>query len=108
MGLRVKAWAITAANANTKTFEIYFGATGCASLTSALNNGAFVAETTILRTSGTSQECAGTVIGGTGAGATRQTPAETLSGAVSLLVRGTTPTAAGDLTFKGLTVEVLN
>ena len=108
MGLRVKAWGITAANSNSKTFALYFGATACATLTGTINNGAIVAETTILRTGAATQECGGTAIGGTAVSATRQTPAETLAGALTITVKGTTPTASGDLTFKGLTVEVLH
>lgn len=107
-GLKVKAWGTTAANGNSKTFALYFGATACASLTVALNNGTFVGETTILRTGATAQECGGTVIGGTSVAATRQTPAETLANAVAMTVKGTTPTASGDLTLRGLTVELIN
>jgi len=108
MGVRVKAWGTTAANGNSKTFAVYFGATACATLTGTINNGALVADTTVLRTGAATQECGGTVIGGTSAAATRQTPSETLSGVVAITIKGTTPIAAGDLTFKGLTVEVLN
>ncbi len=109
MGLKVKAWGQTAANGNSKVLEIFFGATMCASLTSAVNNGAIVEETTILRTSAATQECAGTAISGAGVvGAVRAAPAEDTTNTIELVVKGTTPTAAGDLTFKGLTVEVLN
>lgn len=109
MGLKVKAWGISAANGNNKALGIFFGATLCASLTAAVNNGSIIAETTILRTDATTQECAGTAIASTGgASALRATPAEDTTAAIALTVKGTTPTASGDLTFKGLTVEVLN
>lgn len=109
MGLKVKAWGQTAANGNNKVLEIFFGATMCASLTSAVNNGAIIAETTILRTGAATQECAGMAMSGTGgAYAMRAAPAEDTTTTIALTVKGTTPTASGDLTFKGLTVEVLN
>lgn len=109
MGLKVKAWGQTAANGNNKVLDIFFGATMCASLTSAVNNGAIVTETTILRTGAATQECVGTGVSGSGtAHGMRATPAEDTTTMIALTVKGTTPTAAGDLTFKGLTVEVIN
>lgn len=109
MGLKVKAWGQTAANGNNKVLEIFFGATMCASLTSAVNNGAIVAETTIIRTGAATQECAGMAVSGTGgAYAMRAAPAESTTSTIALTVKGTTPTASGDLTFKGMTVELIN
>lgn len=109
MGLKVKAWGITAANANNKTLALAFGASTCATLTGAVNNGSIVVETTILRVSATLQECGGSGLSSTGGGmTTRAAPAETLANAIILAAQATTPTASGDFTFKGLTVEVLN
>lgn len=109
MGLRVRAWGITAANANSKSLQLFFGATACDSLTSTVNNGAMVLEATILRTGAATQECAGTGIAGSGTvNATRAAPAEDTTAAITLAVKATTATASGDVTFKGLTVEVLN
>lgn len=109
MGLKVKAWGQTAANANTKLLELYFGATVCSALTSTVNNGAMVIESTILRTGAATQECVGTGVSGAGTvHGMRATPAEDTTTTVTLAVKATTATATGDFTFKGLTVEVLN
>ena len=109
MGLKVKAWGQTAANANSKVLGIYYGATQCATLTSTVNNGAIIVETTILRTGAATQECAGMSASGAGvASAMRATPAEDTTVTVPLTVKATTATASGDFTFKGLTVELIN
>ncbi len=107
--LKVRAWAATAANGNSKTLAIAFGATTCATHTNTLNNGSLVVEATILRMSATVQTCAGSGLPSTGAqSVTVAAPAETLANQLTLAINGTTPTAAGDLTLKGFTVEVMN
>ena len=109
MGLKVKAWGQTAANANSKTLAIHFGGTVCSTLTSTVNNGAMVVESTILRTGAATQECVGTGISGAGtANGIRATPAEDTTASITLAIKATTATAIGDFTFKGVTVEVLN
>lgn len=109
MGLKVKAWGITAANGNNKTIRIDVGGSTCATLTAATNGGVISVETTILRTGASTQECGGTGIASSGTvSATRTAPAEDTTATMQVAVKGTTPTASGDFTFKGMTVELLN
>lgn len=108
-GVKVKAWGTTAANANNKTFAIYLGATACSSLTSATNNGNLAVEATIIRTGAATQECGGTAMSSNGGvNVIRATPAEDTTAAITLDIVSTTPTAAGDFTFRGLLVEIFN
>ena len=108
-GLKVQAWGATAANGNSKVLEVLFGATVCSTLTSSVNNGGIVLQSTILRTGASTQECMGTgASGGSVAHEMRAAPAESLASSIALTVRATTPTASGDFTLKGLTVELIN
>ena len=115
--IRIRAWGITAANGNTKTFTIDFGATTVA--TNVDNSGAgtamvVVLEAVIIRTGANTQEASGFGLLGEDSSSarkttqTRTTPSATDSGAITIAITGTTPTAIGDLTFKGMTVEFLN
>ncbi len=109
MGVKVKAWGQTAANGNSKLLELYVGATVCATLTSTVNNGAIVLESTILRTGAAAEECVGTGVSGAGtAHGMRATPAADTTAGIALAVKATTATSAGDFTFKGMTVELIN
>lgn len=107
-GLRVTAWGTTAANGNSKTFALTFGATTCSTLSGTLNNAAIVLTALILRAGASDQECGGTGLAGTVASSTRGTPAEAETGAIVIAAKATTPTASGDLSFQAMTVEVLN
>jgi hypothetical protein len=109
-GIRITFGGISAANANTKTFKLYFGATVIAntSFTVAAPNGATVnAIVTLLRIGATTQIAGGLVnitgVGGFAFGA----PAETLSGTVLIKLTGTTPTASGDLTANFIVIEAI-
>lgn len=109
MGVKVKAWGMTAANANSKVFEIYFGSTICASITTTMSGWAVVEETTILRTGASTQSCAGTAIASNVAFDTDyREPAESTAASIAITAKATTATASGDFTFKGMTVELLN
>lgn len=108
-GVKVRAWGTTAANGNSKSFEILFGGTTCSTMTGNVNNGSINLEAIILRTGAATQECGGISTSSLGtAHSTRGTPAATLTGAVTIAARATTPTAAGDFTFRSMVVEVLN
>jgi hypothetical protein len=100
----------SAANANNKTVTITYGATNIGVQGPvAANAENFVMRCQIFRTGAATQKaiCWGVHHAQAGVGGAAlfgitqvTTPAETLSGAVNLLVRGTTPTAAGDLTAR--------
>ena len=109
--IRVTAWGTAAANANTKTVRIRFGGIGGATVS--INSGNFnatpfraVAE--IVRTGAATQTASGTNTWNVNPQTTYGEPTQTLSNAVDVVVTGLTPTAAGDLTFKGMIVEALN
>lgn len=100
----------TAANVNNKTATIVFGATTIGTQGPvAANAESFRMRCSIYRTAAATQKavCEGfhhpqAGVGGAAMFGIEQItlPAETLSGAVNLLVRGTTPTAAGDITAR--------
>ena len=108
-GVKVKAWGTTAANGNNKTLRIDVGGSTCATLTAATNNGVLTVETTILRTGAATQECGGSGIASSGTvSATRAAPTEDTTLSMTVSAKGTTPTASGDLTLRGMTVELIN
>lgn len=113
---------ITAANGNNKNALISFGATNIWSTgQGAFNNNLDTVVCDVFRTGAATQKSvcnlvhftnaavsalggANTVIGGNG-NAALTTPGETLSGAVAILFRALTPTAAADLTAKFAAVD---
>lgn len=113
LGLEVVA--TTPANANNKTLTLVYGATTIGTIGPvAANSENFRVTCRIYRTGAATQKavCEGihqlqAAVGGTASFGIIQfsTPAETLSGAVNILVRGTTPTAAGDLTARAATLD---
>lgn len=110
--LRIKAWFITAANANSKTMGIDFGATTVATFTTSQSGHFTHLEAIVSRTSANNQTWVGkadswNAANGFAANYTQGTSTETDTGAITLNVFGTTPTAAGDVTFKGVIVELL-
>lgn len=109
--IRVTAWGTSAANGNTKIVRIRFGGIG-GTQTSAVtwtgSGSAWKQVTEIIRTGATTQESCGQAHGNAATLITYAAPTQTLSGAVDIVVTATTPTAAGDVTFKGLIVEALN
>ena len=120
--LLVRFTFITAANGNNKNALLSFGATNIWSTgQGAFNNNLDTVTCQIFRTGAATQKSicllshftnaavsalggANTVAGGNGNSALT-TPGETLSGAVTILARALTPTAAADLTAKSLTVD---
>lgn len=115
--VRITAWGITAANANSKTIKLYFGATVLVTLVhaSAINDAPWKLEGLVFRISSTTQEAFGegrTKAAGATAAAytvtmqTRSTPGETLTGDVIVKVTGEA-VADNDITLKALFVEVL-
>lgn len=111
-GLRVKTWGTFAANGNSKTLNIRFGGIGgtiVGNWTSTGNATAWSVESVIVRTGAATQVAYGNGFGFNLAPRTQTaSPSQTLSGAVDLVVTGTTATASGDATFLGLIVEVFN
>lgn len=109
-GIRIRAWGVTAANGNSKTLGIDFGATTVGTITSTANNGVVRVEALVIRSAAAQEEAVGE---GRDSGATtsltRTTPAEdNTAGTVAVNIFGTTPTAAGDVSLTGYLVEVLN
>ena len=109
--IRVTAWGTTAANGNNKTARIRFGGiagTNIALGTFSTNDGGWEAVAVLVRTGASTQTSAGTVRSLTGGTTVGLATAQTMSNAIDIVVTGTTPTSAGDITFKCLLVEALN
>jgi hypothetical protein len=107
--------ANTAANGNNKTLTVVYGATTIGVQGPIAANAENIRiQCTIWRTGAATQKayCNGghhaqSGVGGAAVFGIEQfsTPGETLSGAVNLLVRGTTPTAAADLTARAASLD---
>lgn len=106
--LHIQGEATVAANANNKNWQVDFGGTTLYSTTSAaFNNVNIRIDCNLFRTGAATQKSVCQTISTTAAGGVSltvnagslvTTPAETLSGPVTINFRGTTPTAAADLT----------
>jgi hypothetical protein len=109
-GVRIRAWGTTANNVNVKAFRIAFGATQVLSFTlQSSTAGAWVATAEVYRTGAATQDAISTYVQHTtsiGTGPTFTTPAETLSGAVTIQC-SCTQTAAADVVQEGFVVEFL-
>lgn len=105
--VRIKAWGTTAANGNTKSVALKFGATSLRTASTSTSGAAWVLDAVVARTGAAAQTASATsTFNVTGTAVT--TPGETLSGAVTIAVTGTNGTAsAGDITFSGAIVELL-
>lgn len=111
--LRFTVYATTVANANSKVLDLTFGATTIGTLTAAGNDDLYRMICDLYRTGAATQKAICWTAGGdlttagalTAARAVVTTPAETLSGAVAVLVRGTTPTAIADLVARAATID---
>jgi len=112
--LTIETWAVTAGNANNKTLTMVFGATTIGTSTAAGFNGETMSmRCQVYRVSPTAQKArcnfqsftSGTLTANQNTVITSSAPAETLSGAINILVRGTTPTAAADLTASATTID---
>lgn len=110
-GLRVTAFGNTAANANTKRVRLYFGATAISDTAAiAANSAGWKVRFDLLRTSATAQVAVGEwfVTGTSATVNTFVTPAETLSGAVTIKATGLNGTAnANDICIRGAFVETI-
>lgn len=107
-GLRITAWGTLAANGNTKTVRVYFGASVVTTLASTNNNVAWKSTAVVTRVTATTQVAMGDTYFGALAIADGRTtsPTETLSGSLVIKVTGQSGTGSGDVTNIGLTVEV--
>lgn len=110
--VKVKAFGITGANANTKTMRLYFGTTVIASndITTAPNNGDWVLEGTVVRTGSNTQEStAHGIVGSTQQTHSHSAHTETDSSSITIKVTGENAVAtASDITAKGLVIEFEN
>lgn len=109
--IRIRAWGTLAANANNKMVTLKFGATTLATRTSSGSGLPWVVEATVVRTGASAQTAYAEIHFGTTTltySGNVASPAETLSGAVTIDLRAITATAAGDLTALAMIVEVLN
>ena len=107
--IRITVTGITAANTNTKTLKVYFGATVVvnANITAADDlHWKLWAE--ITRTAAATQIACGTLdTHGSGSLFTTSAPTETLSGAITVKMTGQSNTASNDITAKNWSVEFL-
>jgi hypothetical protein len=104
---RIKAWGIAANNVNSKVFELDFGGTLIASITatpSVADSVKCEAEIIVSSVANT-QEVIGYCDDGTARTVTRSAPAITGNANIILNAAATTAGAAGDFTFKGMTIE---
>jgi hypothetical protein len=107
-GLKLRAWGTTANNANAKAFRIAFGATLVANFTLTISSaGAWYVEAMVYRTGAATQKAIQTYAQHAATTPTvplLTTPAETLSGAVTVQC-SCTQTSAADVVQEGFTVE---
>lgn len=112
--LDINVWATTAGNGNNKTLTVVFGATTIGTSTAQAFNGETMnLKCNVYRTGAATQKArcvyqsftTGTFTANNNFVVSSSTPGETLSGAVAILVRGTTPTAAADLTANAATID---
>ena len=109
--IRVTASCKHAANSNNASCSLRFGGIGgtvIASRASTSSGGQYMLSATLYRTGAATQESIGVASVENSMQVTVATPTQTLSGAVDIVVTGTTATAAGDITFRSLLVEALN
>jgi hypothetical protein len=117
-GLRVTVWGTVTGNTNAKVLRVRFGGIGGTQIatvsTSTAAHTAFYLTASVVRTGAATQASTGVGTVGQTGGATSSvstsvtTPAQTLSGAVDVVVTGTTASASGEATFSGLIVEAIN
>lgn len=107
--IKITVWGTFAANANTKTVKIKFGASSITVLAAATNGGGWRATAYVVRTGAATQKMVADLVNYTGTGTTGGTasPTETLSGAVTILTTGQSGTASSDILQEFFAVEVL-
>lgn len=107
-GVRIATWGVSAANGNTKTIRLYFGATLISIQAFTSSGSSWHVTGTVLRTGAATQTAGAYIITALFVGTTATTaPTETLSGAVTIKVTGQSATAGGDVTSAGFLVEAL-
>lgn len=106
-GVRITVWLTTAANGNTKTSKVYFGGTVLRTRSAADNNVLFVYQAEVFRVSATTQVANAAFANPTDAGWVATSPAETLSGAVTIKVTGQSGTGSNDVTATMMLIEAL-
>ena len=107
--VRITAWGQVAANGNTKTIRLDFGATTIRAIgPSAMSGLDWKIEGLVIRTGATAQDAVATELLDTATqDSTITTPAETLSGDIVIKTTGEA-TSDNDITCEGLLVEKLN
>ena len=107
--VRLLAWGKTAANANTKTMRMYFGATSMGGLAGNYNNLDWRVETNIYITGSNTQEYERQGVANAGNNSANGTMTETDTSAITVKITGQNGTAsAGDITAQGFTVEIID
>jgi len=109
--VKITAWGTTAANGNSKTMKLYFGATVVRQLgTSAFNNQDWIAEAIVVRTGASAQDAIGTEkSNNSNIFLTHSEPAEDTTTATTIRVTGQNGTAAAnDIVAEGMLIEYLN
>ena len=109
--VRITAWGTAAATGNTKTRTLYFGGTTLQTFAGASNNLAWRFRAEVTRTGAATQEAWGQFWQETDGTdyMTRSAPTETLSGAVTIRVTGTSGSSAtDDIVQRMMIVEICN
>lgn len=104
--IRISAYGTFAANGNTKTIKVKFGATVLTVHAAATNAGGWVAQALVIRTSSTTQKCIGWVVTGTTQTGSYSTGAETLNGNVTITTTGQ-GTSSSDIVQEVFFVETI-
>lgn len=105
--VRIRAWGRHAANTNSATLAVLFGATTLITGTTAVSGAVLSLEAIVVRTGATSQVAFSQRIIGGSSFTVYTTPAEDVTSALTISVTGTSGTAAGDISLDGLLIEVL-
>jgi hypothetical protein len=105
------SWGTLAANANTKTLSVKFGATTITLAAGGFNNGSYKIVATVIRTGAATQKMFAISMGRSGGAADvysgTAAPGETLSGAITILTQGQSNTASSDILQEGFYCETL-
>jgi len=110
--LRISGRGIAASNGNNKTLLVKFGATTVATMLVASSGDGWDFSVVIRRSGAATQVASGSITRASvsafstvGGQFTETTPAETLSGALTIAVAATTPSSAGDFTLKSWHID---
>lgn len=109
-GVKVRAWGTVAANGNTKTMTLEFGATVVATSGAITGSGvSWHLEAEVYRTGATAQSAIGKAMQGvTNIAPLSSTPAETLANSINMIMYGTNGSASADITCNGMVVELIS